>query len=643
MIMEFLKSYQNIESLICYLADIVHTEKYIFKLSKEEYLKILQTFNNAISTISTIPKTIGNTTRLETLSVDLIASKFVFIKGIKRLNTQAKRELNIEVSRDFVQNLLSLLRVYQRECVRPRRFRLDLTPEVYKNKRVVAEDFSNYENLDFDGSPYLAAGHKKNFATIFEELGFKYTMIKDFGVIVKIPNFVKFTIQKYSYTTEQQDVYIGFRYKNSSRRASNELYIGFADSYTPFPHCSTLKSKENFIRGFFHSSFCPGNNRSLIENLIRQFLDIDSTANKLGILNRLKFLVSSNKAININDPWGIKVLEQVPGNIVSLKYMDTLIENSTAEKSNKLLLDMYKDSEVRDSLYYPNANTFRWYLYLLVTELNERGLTNYYPYKGYIANSSSRPLSRDNLKLLIKNTLYHPKLWQEIITKPTVSILFVGLGSIGSYVAPGFIEYVSELEDINLKVTLIDFDIVEPKNIINQNFTVDDVGKFKVDVVKETIAKNSKKTHITAFTRRYDKDVQLRHYDLVITAVDTSDKIPMHYDCSAKAVPMFDYSCNEDTIRMSYTPYSGVFAEKVRHTETLLEGAVNKPTLPVVTRNSPKLAIGLIKFLMEFGGHRTLLLESALKLTSSYKSLELFKIYEDGKETYSKLFKSKKE
>lgn len=635
MIMEFLKSYQNIEPLIHYLANVVHTEKYIFKLSKEECLKIRHTFDNAISTISTIPKTSDNTTRLETLSVDLIASKFVFI--------QASKSLNIEVSRDFVQNLLSLLRIYKRECIRPRRFRLDLTPEIYKNKRVVAENFSNYENLDFDGSPYLEAGHKKNFATIFEELGFKYTMIEDFGVIVKIPNFVKFTIQKYSYTTEQQDVYIGFKYGNSSTIANNELYICFADSYTPFPHCNTLNSEENFIRGFFNSTFCPGNNRDLIENLIRQFLDIDSIANKLGILNKLKFLVSSNKAINIDDPWGVKVLEQVPGNIVSLKYMDTLIENSTAEKSNKLLLDMYKDSEVRDSLYYPNANTFRWYLYLLATELNERGLTNYHPYKGYVANSSSRPLSRDNLKLLIKNALYQPKLWQEIITKPTVSILFVGLGSIGSYVAPEFIKYVSELEDINLKVTLIDFDIVEPKNIKNQNFTLDDVGKFKVDAVKQTIIKNSKKTHITAFTRKYDRDVQINNYDLVITAVDTSDKITMHYDCSDKGIPMFDYSCNEDTIRMSYTPYTGVFEEKVRHTETLLEGTVNKSTLPIVTRNSPKLAIGLIKFLMEFGGHKALLLESALKLASSYKSLELFKVYEDGKETYSKLFKSKKE
>lgn len=635
MIMGFLKSYQNIEPLIHYLANVVHTEKYIFKLSKKECLKIRHTFDNAISTISTIPKTKSNTTRLKTLSVDLIASKFVFI--------QASKSLNIEVSRDFVGNLLSLLRVYQRECVRPRRFRLDLTPEVYKNKRVTAEDFSNYENLDFDGSPYLEVGHKKNFATIFEELGFKYTMIRDFGVIVKIPNFAKFVIQKYSYTTEQQDVYIGFKYRNSSSRANNELYIGFADSYTPFPHCKTLNSEANFITEFFYQTFCPGNNRSLIENLIVNLLEVKSTANKLGILNRLKFLVSSNKTINIKDPWGVKVLDQVPGSIVSLKYMDTLIENSAAEQSNKLLLDMYKDSEVRGSLYYPNANTFRWYLYLLATELNERGLTNYHPYKGYIANSSSRPLSRDNLKLLIKNALYNPKLWQEIITKPTVSILFVGLGSIGSYVAPEFIKYISELEDINLKVTLIDFDIVEFKNITNQNFTTGDMGRFKAEVVKETIAKNSKKTHITAFTRKYDRDVQINNYDLVITAVDTSDKIPIHYDCSGKAIPMFDYSCNEDTIRMSYTPYSGVFAEKVRHTETLLEGAVNKPTLPIVTRNSPKLAIGIIKFLMEFGKHETLLLESALKLTSCYKSLELFKIYEDGKETYSKLFKSKKE
>lgn len=62
-------------------------------------------------------------------------------------------------------------------------------------------------------------------------------------------------------------------------------------------------------------------------------------------------------------------------------------------------------------------------------------------------------------------------------------IHIIGCGSVGSTVAELLVRY--GLKDI----TLYDFDKVEPRNIANQMFTAQDIGKDKVSAVAELLAK----------------------------------------------------------------------------------------------------------------------------------------------------------
>ena len=61
-------------------------------------------------------------------------------------------------------------------------------------------------------------------------------------------------------------------------------------------------------------------------------------------------------------------------------------------------------------------------------------------------------------------------------------VTIIGCGGIGSYVA----YYLAQMGVVNL--TIWDRDIVADHNIANQNFTIDQIGQFKVDAIKNSIA-----------------------------------------------------------------------------------------------------------------------------------------------------------
>lgn len=62
-------------------------------------------------------------------------------------------------------------------------------------------------------------------------------------------------------------------------------------------------------------------------------------------------------------------------------------------------------------------------------------------------------------------------------------IHIIGCGAVGSTIA----ENIARLGLTN--ISLYDFDIVEPHNVANQMFYATDIGKYKVDAVKESIEK----------------------------------------------------------------------------------------------------------------------------------------------------------
>lgn len=99
-----------------------------------------------------------------------------------------------------------------------------------------------------------------------------------------------------------------------------------------------------------------------------------------------------------------------------------------------------------------------------------------------------------------------------------VKILLLGLGTAGSYVLEaltklGFIDFI-----------LIDGDIVERKNLIAQNYSFEDIGKFKTDVIKKKYSRTG--INISTFNKEIksysdlEKNVNLKEINYFINCAD---------------------------------------------------------------------------------------------------------------------------
>lgn len=76
---------------------------------------------------------------------------------------------------------------------------------------------------------------------------------------------------------------------------------------------------------------------------------------------------------------------------------------------------------------------------------------------------------------------YHVKIEQ------VSSIYIVGCGGTGSLVSEGLCRLLINMPDI--KINLVDYDRVEPQNLIRQNFVAGDIGKFKSQALAERLSR----------------------------------------------------------------------------------------------------------------------------------------------------------
>ena len=94
-----------------------------------------------------------------------------------------------------------------------------------------------------------------------------------------------------------------------------------------------------------------------------------------------------------------------------------------------------------------------------------------------------------------------------------------GAGGIGGFVVQNLLNYGVDRDQFPLikwQVDLFDDDKVDTKNLLHQNFTPDDVGKFKSKVFEERSA-----GLITAHNRFMTKD-DFKNYDVIFSCVDSS-------------------------------------------------------------------------------------------------------------------------
>lgn len=102
---------------------------------------------------------------------------------------------------------------------------------------------------------------------------------------------------------------------------------------------------------------------------------------------------------------------------------------------------------------------------------------------------------------------------------PDIKILIVGAGGIGSWVT--FL-----LARIGYRVTVVDFDRIEPTNIGGQLFRPDDIGSYKVVALANIIQKFSDtiiNKSISSIESEAERISIVDNYDYVIAAVDNME------------------------------------------------------------------------------------------------------------------------
>jgi len=96
-------------------------------------------------------------------------------------------------------------------------------------------------------------------------------------------------------------------------------------------------------------------------------------------------------------------------------------------------------------------------------------------------------------------------------------IAVIGLGTLGGFIA----KFISETEGIE-KILIIDYDIVDERNIKNSIYKKKDVGKYKVDVLEKLIKIDNEEIQIIKMNEKFIENETILDdkYDLVIDSRD---------------------------------------------------------------------------------------------------------------------------
>ena len=96
------------------------------------------------------------------------------------------------------------------------------------------------------------------------------------------------------------------------------------------------------------------------------------------------------------------------------------------------------------------------------------------------------------------------------------SIAVIGIGTLGGHL----VKCLSELECVK-RIVLVDFDVVEPKNISNSIYSPKDIGRFKTDALKELITLGNDDIQIISLNEEFNEGcTEIPSCDLVIDCRD---------------------------------------------------------------------------------------------------------------------------
>jgi molybdopterin/thiamine biosynthesis adenylyltransferase len=127
--------------------------------------------------------------------------------------------------------------------------------------------------------------------------------------------------------------------------------------------------------------------------------------------------------------------------------------------------------------------------------------------------------------------------------KDNLKIAIIGCGGIGSYFIRSLSEMVKrDLSGFNrincMAIDLFDYDKVEEKNLLYQNFDIEDLDRNKAEVLAD-------RTGYKAIAEKIERAEQLTGYDLVVLAVDNNEVRNLIYEAGR---PFLDLRTNGKTI-----------------------------------------------------------------------------------------------
>ena len=126
---------------------------------------------------------------------------------------------------------------------------------------------------------------------------------------------------------------------------------------------------------------------------------------------------------------------------------------------------------------------------------------------------------------------------KDLKTLQSKKVLIIGCGGVGQHVATYLVTNGVE------HITIVDYDKVEISNLNRQILlTEDDVGKYKVNVVKNALSKRNKDSNIKSINIKLDESnvnkIITNAYDIVVDALDNWEgKFLISDECHKKNIP----------------------------------------------------------------------------------------------------------
>lgn len=132
-------------------------------------------------------------------------------------------------------------------------------------------------------------------------------------------------------------------------------------------------------------------------------------------------------------------------------------------------------------------------------------------------------------------------------------INIIGCGSIGSTLA----ELIART-GIETQINLYDFDTVEQHNLVNQLFYNDDIGKLKVEAVKETLLRVNPNLKVNIFKNGWDGEALQGHVFLAVDSMEIRNRIAK----SNKSNPYIEFMCDFRTRLTDAQHYAANWKDK---------------------------------------------------------------------------------